>query len=122
MGAVLTSGGGAMIFNVLIKEEEGIYIAHCLELDIVATARSIRQVENDLRDLIKAQVDYAFAHKNLDNLYHPAPSEVWKEFYECKMQQESRHRIESAFKDEAPEIFVPPWFIARTCKSLRVDV
>jgi len=117
MGNVLLSKGVGMTFNILIKEEGGMYVAHCLELDIVATANTLKQVQSDIRDLIKAQVDYAFAHENLDNLYHPAPPEVWKEFYECKIQQESRHRIESAFKTEAEGIFVPPWFMARTCKT-----
>ncbi len=31
----------SITFNVLIKEEDDILVAHCLELDIVATADSL---------------------------------------------------------------------------------
>lgn len=107
----------AMTFNILIKKEGPLYIAHCLELDIVATADNSDQAEKDILDLIDAQVDYAFTHNNLDYLYHPAPQEVWKEFFECKEQIEKRNKIKSQFKDDFPGSFVPPWMIARICKS-----
>ena len=72
-----------MTFNILIKEEEDTCIAHCLELDIVATSRTIECVEADIMSLITAQIEYAFENNNLENLYHPAPPEVWKEYFSC---------------------------------------
>lgn len=114
MGATATS----MIFNVLIKKDGNLYIAHCLELDIVATSEDERKMKTDILDLIKAQVDYAFSHDNLGNLYHPAPPEVWQEFYACKEQIEKKINIKSAFS-EASERFVPPWIITRSCTSFR---
>ena len=108
----------SMIFNVLVKKDNDLYIAHCLELDIVATSKDLEEVKTDIVDLIKAQVDYAFSHDNLDYLYHPAPSEIWQEFYACKEEQvEQRINIKSKF-GEKTEQFVPPWIIARTCTSL----
>jgi hypothetical protein len=50
-------------------------------MDIVATAESFKQVKKDIIDLIKAQIDYAFSHDNLEHLFHPAPKEVWEEFW-----------------------------------------
>lgn len=70
-----------MVFNCLIKKDNRVWIGHCLELDIVATGESVNLVKDELIDLILAQIDYAFSNDNLDNLYHPAPQEVWKEFY-----------------------------------------
>lgn len=61
----------ALSFNILVKEEDGLYVAHCLELDIVATSEDIERVQKEMVDLIAAQVDYAFSNENLDNLYHP---------------------------------------------------
>ena len=105
-----------MIFNVLVKEGEGECIAHCLELDIVATATNVKQVQKDIIDLIGAQISYAFSNNNLDFLYRPAPTEIWQEFYGCKKQIEKRIDIKSKFGDSATG-FIPPWFITRTCTA-----
>jgi hypothetical protein len=121
MGSVLETKG-AMIFNILVKQEADLYVAHCLELDIVATGSTLRQVKDDMKGLISTQVDYAFAHNNLRNLYRPAPPKVWKEFFACKEQLEERHRVQSAFASQMPDAFVPPWFIARTCRPKGIDV
>lgn len=107
-----------MMFNILIKREEGYFLAHCLELDIVATADTLKQVQDDVISLINAQIDYAFAHDNLDNLYHPAPAEVWKEFFKCKETWEKKSKIKSRFRDEIPKSFIPPWIIAKMCKAI----
>ena len=105
-----------MIFSILVKEEGGMCVAHCLELDIVATDNTVGKVKKEMEDLILTQVDYAFSNGNLENLYHPAPAEVWKEFFECKNQIEERIKLESAFqKKRSLKEFVPPWIIAKTC-------
>ncbi len=109
--------GSSMIFNILIKEEDELFVAHCLELDIVATAKSLKEVGKDIIPLVCAQVDYAFINDNLENLYHPAPKEVWKQFFACKKRFEKRYRLEPSFKkDISQEVFVPPWIIANTCQ------
>jgi hypothetical protein len=108
-----------MTFNILAKKEAGgSWIAHCLELDIVATANSLPELKKDILDLIATQVDYAFTSNNLDNLYHPAPPEVWKEFYACKNQEETEVEIKKSFREETDlQTFVPPWIITNTCLS-----
>lgn len=106
----------SMTFNILAKKEGGEWVAHCLELDIVATAKNIETLKKDIVSLIAAQVDYAFSHDNLDNLYHPAPPDVWKMFFECKSQVEEKIKLESKFQKDRPlKTFVPPWIIAKTC-------
>jgi len=105
----------AMTVNVLIKKEAEMWVAHCLELDIVATAPTEQEVEADILDLISAQVDYAFSHGNLDHLFHPAPAQVWEEFYRCTDPDEKPVKVESSFRGEGSD-FVPPWIIARTCR------
>jgi hypothetical protein len=112
----MKTNDGSMIFNVLVKKEENLFIAHCLELDIVATSTTVDQVTTDIIDLIKAQVDYAFSNDNLDHLYRPAPSEVWEELYACKNRMDKKIDIKTAFKASIRR-FVPPSIIARTCMS-----
>jgi len=113
-----SSKGLAMTFNVLIKKEDDIYMAHCLELDIVATGDTEDQVRKDIASLISTQVDYAFSNDNLENLYHPAPAEVWQEFFSCKKQTEERYKTESFLnKDQSSRNIIPHWIITNTCRA-----
>ncbi len=67
--------------NVFLKKEDGLFVAHCLEFDIVAVAKTEEQAKEDLKDLVTAQIAYAFANDNLDNLFRPAPKSVWEECF-----------------------------------------
>jgi hypothetical protein len=90
-------------------------MAHCLELDIVTTGETQSQVKQDMVDLISSQIDYAFSNDNLAHLYHPAPLDVWKEFYECEGTSAKRYTLKGTLKGKSrPESFVPPW-IAEAC-------
>ncbi|MBU4261221.1 MAG: hypothetical protein KKC76_04985 [Proteobacteria bacterium] len=101
--------------NILIKEEDGMYVAHCLELDVVAVSKTPDQAQREVISLICAQVDYAFSNNNLNNLYHPAPPEVWTEFFKCKEQIARKYKLQSGFK-KSIESILPPWLIANTCQ------
>lgn len=115
-----STGELGMTFDILIKEEDNMFIAHCLELDIVATANSIDQAQRDIVSLICAQIDFAFTHNNLKYLYRPAPQEVWEMFFACKERWERKYPIYSAFKkDTIEKSFVPAWLIAKTCHAPR---
>lgn len=106
----------SITFNIFIKEEDDILVAHCLELDIVATADSVNQVKEDISSLIIAQIDYAFNNNNLEHLFHPAPQEVWSEFFSSKEKiTKERHKIESSFEKKIPSI--PPWIITNTLQA-----
>lgn len=43
-------------FKILMKFEDGPWIAHCLELDIVSSGRTREQAQEEIVDLISAQV------------------------------------------------------------------
>ena len=104
-----------MIFNIFVKKENELFVAHCMELDIVATGQSIEEASQDLIDLIIAQLRYAFGNNNLDHLYRPAPAEVWREFYMCKeLLEEKEIRLPA---EEGPQqSFMPPWIITKMCR------
>ena len=106
----------SITLNILIKKEEDLYVGHCLELDIVTADASADRVRQDMKDLIIAQIDYAFSNDNLENLFCSAPQTVWKEFYTCEAINVDRIKIESKFqKKQRAKRFVPPWIIAKTC-------
>ena len=108
----------SMVFNILIIKEDEMFVAHCMELDIVATGQSIQDAANDLIDLISAQLRYAFSNNNLDHLYRPAPPEVWREFYTCDDSLgEKTIDLSILPKDSVSDNFVPPWIIARMCQA-----
>ncbi|MGB5157136.1 type II toxin-antitoxin system HicB family antitoxin [Desulfobacterium sp. N47] len=108
----------AFSVNILVKKENDLFVAHCLELDIVATGKTIAEAQNEIISLISAQIEYAFANNNLEHLYHPAPPEIWNEFFSCKKQTESKYKIESGLlKADKKHNTLPPWLIAKTCQS-----
>ena len=110
----------AITLNVLIKKEDDVFIAHCLELDIVATANTSNQAQKEIVSLIDAQVSYAFENNNLENLYHPAPPEVWKEFFACKESIEKKHKVKTLKKERDSRNIIPAWIITNTCLSPQV--
>ncbi len=107
----------SMVFNIFIKKDDDVFVAHCMELDIVATGQSIDEATEDLIGLIIAQLQYAFSNDNLDHLYRPAPPEVWREFYLCREALEEREiKLPLPTKGDSRQGFIPPWIIAKMCK------
>ncbi len=109
----------SIVLNVLIykDEEQNIYIAHCLEMDLVATADSREQVEKDIIDIIQAHITYAFESNNLENMYSPAPPEIWRRYYEHSAQiRANTNRI--IHKSRNKNIFIPPKITANFSEDL----
>lgn len=85
-------------FSAIIKKGDDLFVAHCLELDIVGVGKTADSAIDEMMDLVSAQIRYAFCHDNLDNLYHPAPPEIWQEYFACKNNvREVRREV---FKNE----------------------
>jgi len=70
-----------LVLDVLLYPEEDYIVAHCLQLDIVATAPTKREAFGDMIDLIVAQIEYALENDNMAHLFRPAPPELWERFY-----------------------------------------
>jgi len=111
-----TAEHGTMKFQVVIKKEEGLWVAHCLELDIVAANKNLASVKKEIGDLITAQVSYAFENDNVENLYRPAPAEVWEKLYGCKMRlTKKRLMIPRSARRKSATRFMPPDIIVSSC-------
>ena len=91
-------------FKILIKREADAWVAHCLELGLVAVAPTVKQTEADMFDIIAAHVRYAIENNNLEHMYHPAPPEVWREFFDCDDRERSSHRPLQDLPDDYPGI------------------
>lgn len=80
--------------NVLIYREGDNWIAHCLQMDIVAANTNVKTAEDDIIDLIKAQVTFALENDNLGNLFKPAPAEEWAKLENATKCGTKKIRIE----------------------------
>ena len=63
--------------DVLVEQVEGEYVAHCLQLDLVATATTETAAIEDVLNLVRAQLDFAKEHGNALYAIKPAPPEAW---------------------------------------------
>jgi len=67
--------------NVIVERQaNNTYLAHCLELDLLAEGNTPEEACNDLMDVIFVHVLTCIENDNLENLYFPAPKEVWEKF------------------------------------------
>jgi hypothetical protein len=88
-------------FKILIRKEPDAWVAHCLELNLVAVAQTAEQVESDIIDVIVAHVRYAIENDNLEHMYHPAPPHVWRDFFKCTDRKEESYRRDEAVFDDS---------------------
>ena len=75
-------------FNVLIDKQEGIHVAHCLEMGLVAVSEDVEELPAIMSKLIVRQVEFALSNNNPSDIYHPAPLEVWQKFRIAKQEVE----------------------------------
>lgn len=74
----------ALRLSVLLCKEDGNWLAHCLELDLVEAGATLEAARDALIDVIRAHVLYAFENDNLAHLFHSAPAEAWRSFFAAK--------------------------------------
>lgn len=71
-------------FNILTYREDGSFVAHCLELDLVECAENADQAVQNLIDVIGFQIACAIRDDDLEHLFRSAPLEVWKRMFSAK--------------------------------------
>lgn len=105
-------------FRILVKKEGDLWVAHCLELDLVAAALTEKQVEEDIAAIIIEQVRYCIVNDNMEHLFKNAPREVWDEFQACAKRMKPRDRVAKAPpKGVSLPDFPPISFTASACRA-----
>ncbi len=66
--------------RVVFYKEDGNWIAHCLEFDLIGDGASKAQALAALNEAIRVQVAYSFEHDNVDNLFSPADGKYFRMF------------------------------------------
>jgi hypothetical protein len=67
--------------DVLLYREGDGWAAHCLQLDLVECGVTAEEAEDALAGVIQHHVQWAIEDDDMENLFHPAPPEVWKRFF-----------------------------------------
>jgi hypothetical protein len=60
------------------------WIAHCLELDLVAEGETPESALQDLIDISVLQIKTAIGNQDLISAFRPAPPEIWAMFSRAK--------------------------------------
>jgi predicted RNase H-like HicB family nuclease len=66
--------------SAIIYKEDGVWLAHCLELDIVAEGKNVEDACRSLVSLCDLQIKTAVEQDELQSIFRPAPPEFWKLF------------------------------------------
>src|SRR5262249_28064953 len=67
-------------FNVLVENVQSVYVATCLEMYLVATSDDENDLISKMSKLIVRQVEFALKNENPQDIFHPAPNEIWEKF------------------------------------------
>jgi len=70
--------------HILLYNEDGIQIAHCLEFDIIAQGEKKIEALKNLLDAIELQIGFAVENHDLASIFNPAPVEYWKMLADAK--------------------------------------
>ena len=74
--------------SVLIyPNDEGEYIAHCLEMDLIGIGDTHKKAVEDLADHIEMQVSFARQEECPEMLWHPAPKRLLNKFEELARER-----------------------------------
>src|SRR3990172_10019503 len=85
-------------FRATVAREGGDWVAHCLDLDLVATGPTAEAAMDELAGAVEAQLWYARAQHNFEYLFRPAPAEAWERFGEILARQRGS-RITAGVRD-----------------------
>jgi len=64
----------------LIYKEDGVVFAHCLEMDLLADGKNIREAIERLLGVIEHHINCLIEDDALEQFYNPAPLEYWRMF------------------------------------------
>ncbi len=92
-----------LIFNVLIeREEDGLWTAHCLEMDIVADGETYDEAQGNLIVSIANQVLFHIAKGTPQHILKPAPGEYWAKYFFHATPKDPFHYSPTFEIDEEP--------------------
>ena len=68
----------ALMVHAVLYREDDLFLAHCLEFDLVAQGETPDKAYHNLLDAIELQMEFVREQGDLTNLIQPAPVEYWQ--------------------------------------------
>ena len=68
------------VLHYLISQSDGVFTAHCLDLDLISVGPDLQSAGRKLDRLVKAHIELSLATSNISNLATKAPQSYWKQF------------------------------------------
>ena len=66
--------------RIVFYREDGSWVAHCLEFDLVGSGATKDEAAGSLLEIIAIQVEDSLQHDNPANLFFPAPGKYFEMF------------------------------------------
>jgi predicted RNase H-like HicB family nuclease len=76
-----------IVLRAVIYREGKWWIAHCLELDLVAEGDSAREAMDNLIDIANTQIEVALQDGNLESILTPAPAKMWTLYFDASADE-----------------------------------
>ena len=70
--------------NSVCYRDGNLWVAHCLELDIVGQGGTEREATDSLKRLVRLALDDAEEQGSINHLIRPAPPEVWRMWFQAQ--------------------------------------
>lgn len=67
--------------RAVVYQEDDWWLAHCLELDLVAEGKTAKDALANLQGLCAFQIKVAWEDGDLESIFRPAPPETWRMFF-----------------------------------------
>ena len=78
---------GPIIINAIVLQEDGMWIAQCLEYNLVSCAETLAELPGELMRQVKSQIEAdESAGKRPFFAYKPAAPKYWAMFEEAKLR------------------------------------
>ena len=68
------------VFHYLIWKSEGNFVSHCLDMDMIATARNEAESIRRLNCMVKSAIESAIKDADLGVLDNPASEKYWRKY------------------------------------------
>lgn len=103
IGGIMGDGAGDLkeCIRILIYRENGHWMAHCLEFDLLADGKSMPDAVRRLIGVIDTHIGYLRENDLMDQLYHPAPLKFWN------MLSKAKYIGEIKVPKKRPKIEIP---------------
>lgn len=79
---------GDDIFHVLVYQAGGLFVAHCLDMDLVAQGNSEEEALKELKELVRERIQFATERKWERYLYYKsAPDKYWAMYWKLRKEK-----------------------------------